>query len=592
MLDLWQNDAAQAARPGAQEGRDLPATFGETFQDAWSNGQLATSGIKQTNARNQAVSEYIDQIKQAGGEKDFDAEYGRQVAALQDIGGEPDAFDVASKVVSGMRANGNPIVPRTSQDIDRRAVEISQGAIAAHAQMGQREQTMGSWFGNLAGATASSLTDPYNIPMMAIPLEGAGILGTAARVGAGMVATQTANEAVNAGFNEQVQPGYSASGQAATNVLEAGAGGLALGAGGALLGKVAGRFIGTAERDASNLRQSEANIAETNVLPGVEGEAAHPAALGKAIDDVLRENPVEVSQQVGALEPRVGERSMFHGTGSDLSDGVKTNLSGENVIYGNGFYTTSNPDIAAGYARSRSKLTGEGLVHEFAVSPDTKLFDLEQPIGKSQNLMGALANLPPKEIVAVHKAALEQMGTDIDRLTAAKMPDRLDDIANSGISSKQVADILRKVGGRDSSDELLAAIPHDEYDGLRHIGGGNTGNAPHEVNIFWKQDKLSPVASRELAPRSAPEPTVHQPAEIAESLAQPEVHDAMRADIERAIDESAKAGKALQIPVGIDENGEAIMGSATRALTEVDHYNALADALGQCALPMAQQAAE
>jgi hypothetical protein len=77
-----------------------------------------------------------------------------------------------------------------------------------------------------------------------------------------------------------------------------------------------------------------------------------------------------------------------------------------------------------------------------------------------------------------------------------------------------------------------------------------------------------------------------------ESIADPATHDAARADIERAIDEGAKAGKALQIPVGIDADGNAIMGSATRALNDVDGYKALADAIGQCALPMAQQAAE
>ncbi len=47
----------------------------------------------------------------------------------------------------------------------------------------------------------------------------------------------------------------------------------------------------------------------------------------------------------------------------------------------------------------------------------------------------------------------------------------------------------------------------------------------------------------------------------------------MRADIERAIDEGAKAGKALQIPIDIDKDGEPIYGSATQywVILQVDY---------------------
>jgi hypothetical protein len=54
--------------------------------------------------------------------------------------------------------------------------------------------------------------------MLAIPVEGLGILGTAAAFGAASALTQTANERVNAGFNERVQPGYNNSGQSCRRI--------------------------------------------------------------------------------------------------------------------------------------------------------------------------------------------------------------------------------------------------------------------------------------------------------------------------------------------------------------------------------------
>ena len=65
MLDIFADHYDAEAAPQANEGQDLPASFGESFADAWQNGQIAVFAIKQENGREQAVSDYLDEIRAA-----------------------------------------------------------------------------------------------------------------------------------------------------------------------------------------------------------------------------------------------------------------------------------------------------------------------------------------------------------------------------------------------------------------------------------------------------------------------------------------------------------------------------------------------
>ena len=103
--------------------------------------------------------------------------------------------------------------------------------------------------------------------------------------------------------------------------------------------------------------------------------------------------------------------------------------------------------------------------------------------------------------------------------------------------------------------------------------------------------------------------------QINEQLAAPETVNAMRADVERAIDEAAQSGKALQIPFDtkllLKPNGEPVLegslvqkllgfmtpaygpvyGRVADELAEVDRYSELAAQIAACALPGAMQEA-
>jgi hypothetical protein len=133
----------------------------------------------------------------------------------------------------------------------------------------------------------------------------------------------------------------------------------------------------------------------------------------------------------------------------------------------------------------------------------------------------------------------------------------------------------------------------DYYAGL----GGREGPGA-ESNLGFGQEALrgSGQAAEEIRPGSL---TADQ---IREQIAAPETIAAIRADVERAIDQAAQKGEALQMPIGVDyEKGSwstdasgyapPIFGKVADQLAEVDRMNELTSQIMECATPGAMQAA-
>ena len=500
MLDLFQQDQAISSRPGPEEGRDLPTTFGESFSDAWQTGQLAASFFKQENARNQAIREFSDQINAAGG--DVETEYGSRTPTLGGPGGSvqfPDPLDVANTALAKLKAK-NPMIsldPMSEQDIDKRSGEIAQEALQAHARMDTREQGPGSTTGRILGGLASGLADPSNILLLAVnPESSVGIAATAAIFGGVSAATQAANEAVNASWNERIQPGYGERQEAVGNILEAGVVGSILGGGVKALGNVLTRLSTgewpTAVRDAANVVKSEAQVQGSNVLPGIEGEAAHSAALGKAIEDVLAERPVDVSRETAGFDP------------------------------------AAHIDVLMD---ARSSMA-EQLAAMREMSDDA----FEQRIAELAKITGY--DMPKEEAAALSDRVLEAKSDEEAQFIAGQIADR--------------------------PQTILDTTPPS--------------------SAFRAEEKAAEAAEAQ--------PAIFTPEMRAEALQAPQAQDAMRADIERAIDEAAAKGKALRVPLGVDLNGEPIFQSAGSALDQIDAYKALAQQIAACAMPGAAAAGE
>lgn len=653
---MYANTYDQEAAPQPNEGKDLPATFGESFQDAWSNGQLSTSGIKQSNARDQATSEYVDKIKAAGG--DVDGEYATQASALRDIGGEPDVFDVANTVAGKMKAaaitagKDLPFQFMTSGDIDNRAVQISQAASAAHTGMAAREQGLSSRLGSFVGAAASQAADPYNIPMMALPVEGLGIMGTAAAFGLASAATQTANEAANASFNERVQPGYGASGEALGNIAEAGIGGAALGGGVKVLGNVFSRLATgawpTASKDAANGIMSEAHTLNSNVLPGAEGEAAHQAAVGTSIDQVLKGDPVDVSTAIpneSDFAKRIGDLSGDYGTteatpyerdtrrlddrpnAETLTAFLKRNggiqdsggsLKAMDMVKGNpGLINKRGLDLDT--ARELAAEAGYLGPDTEAAMRDTDVNDLLDRLGEgkvySSHDMGEVGRAGDaaqfNDFLDRRDTAVEEIQNHLaDEGEEPLDPEHADAAAEHRMQGKSIPDAIEHSAAdlyvRDAAHARrfreAPELPEIGYEAPKEIPQGYPGEPGARDYYAGLGGRERPGAEGDLGAAQEPlrgdsptseqgRPSLLSSDEIRAQVAAPDATNALRADIERAIDDAAKSGKALQVPIDIDANGEPVMGSVTSALSDVDRYNELADQIAACALPGAMQEA-
>lgn len=298
---MYQADqAADNARIMTQSGRDLPATFSDTFGAAWNEGRLFTQSVAGAKARGDVLNDYLAEIKQKTG-KDLT----QQFVPGGEGGGQTGVTDFirANDEVAKMKQSypDLDLDPLSDDEIEKRAIEKSRAVQTAYADMAGREKTFGGKVGMLAGGVASAATDPINL--LALPIapemEGVGILAAALRWGAVGALAQTGIETAGLPYREEVQPGYSQSGESAANVAEAFLGGAALGGTTRALGNLWTRVKSgawpTSIRDAGNIAESEANVANTNIYRGVEGEAAHRDALAKTIDDVVTGKPPDVS---------------------------------------------------------------------------------------------------------------------------------------------------------------------------------------------------------------------------------------------------------------------------------------------------------
>jgi hypothetical protein len=357
-LDLYQGDQEQAAKIQPNEGARLPSGFDENLRAAWSDGQLFSQSIARSNARAAVLGDYVDEIRQKTG-NDLSKEFIPDVAG----GGQTGVTDFtqANERVAKLKQDypDLDLNPLSEDEIDKRAVAKSQAAHRTYQQLQAGEKTLSGSVGSFLGSAGSAGVDPINILALAIAPEtgGASILGAALRWGGLAAVSQAAIEASSDSFKEQVQPGYTESGEPIKEIGGAFVSGAVLGGGLKALGNAWTRVKTgawpTSVRDAGNVIESEANVASTNpFLPkplmsdaeiaaavsgqptpeaqaamaarlridresaarqqqsditagmsmqpsfGVQAEVAHREALVKAIDDILAGRPVDVSAQI------------------------------------------------------------------------------------------------------------------------------------------------------------------------------------------------------------------------------------------------------------------------------------------------------
>lgn len=289
----YQSEALDFARQHPAE--DLPLGFGEAFDASWREGLLFGQSVSSSTSRMEGVQDYLDGIREKTGTVLTNPALGGGDAALAELNGQLTAL--------APRFPDLNLKPLTADDLDRLGEEKARRARQTYQRAASREQTWGGAAGLALGSLASGAADPVNIATVPLAAPASlGILGTALATAGITAGTQIGIEALAAPFKERVEPGYGASGEAAQNVLMAGVAGGVLGGGVKGLSALWTRYrTGSwprSVRDAGNVVASEGQIADTNLVPTVEGEMAHRTALQKAIDDLVSGRPVDVSESV------------------------------------------------------------------------------------------------------------------------------------------------------------------------------------------------------------------------------------------------------------------------------------------------------
>jgi hypothetical protein len=592
-LDLYQGDIDEASKIQPNEGTSLPSGIGENFSAAWSDGLLFSQSTARDTARAGVLQDYVDEIRQKTGQ-DLSKELNPD-ANSGSIG--PSMFDQANARVAAMKQDypDLDLAPLSEDEINQRAVAKAQAAHRDYAALQSGEKTTGGSVGSFFGSAFAGAADPINIVGMAVAPEAAGIgvLSTALRWGALAGVSQAAIEFQSDQFKEQVQPGYQESGQPIREIGGAFLGGAAFGGGIKALGNAWTRVKTgawpTSVRDAGNVIESEANVAQTNIFPGAEGEVAHREALTKTIDDILAGRPVDVGAQI---TPELAAHiDAYHGSPHDFEafDMSKMGTGEGGQAYGHGMYFAENPSTAEAYSNVKGANENDGNIYRVKITADKdRMLDWDKPLSEQ-----------PEAVKQVFAPYVEQFGGD------AQMPALIKIMSSRGAGMQGVSEQLREAGvpgikyldqgsRTEGEGSRNYVVFDDKHLQITHKNGKPI-NAETRQNIVDqamglppKQPELplEPATSETVPPEApsrvrvdpnAPQPALQTPDQMAETLAAPDHQDAIRADIDRA-----RAMSDVQVP-GIDENGNHTMLSVDAAMDQVDAYKALSEHIQACA---------
>jgi hypothetical protein len=200
---------------------------------------------------------------------------------------------------------------------------------------------------------------------------------------------------------------------------------------------------------------------------------------------------------------------VYHGTPS-VFDQFKKGANDPDSLYGPGFYFTENPKIASGYAKTQDtaavgKSLGRFWTKEDADALAAKNDDAIVRVGPDDYWhvyeRTSAPNVRPAHLDITKPFEIEaKADPTVLKWIQGKVSDgTLDSLLGGVGQSRKLADgtnerlytvLHRLAGDKEKANVVLRSLG---FDGITHIGGGRTGNAPHRVWIaFDEKQILSP----------------------------------------------------------------------------------------------------
>ena len=207
-------------------------------------------------------------------------------------------------------------------------------------------------------------------------------------------------------------------------------------------------------------------------------------ALVQELEEILPERTGYMPSTSGYASPKT---KMYHGAKGELPEefmGFEDYASSTGSVYGNGFYTTSRPGTAKGYAGK------EGKLYEVTPKKELKLFDMEQPVPPSikQSIKrGGVYKIkyPPYKDFEMTDEFLLRTQDFLDENPKASLVELYDEMrALAPYEDIPAYEVDEYFHG------FASILQESGYQGLRHKGGVLSSRPKkHEVNIYWNPGK-------------------------------------------------------------------------------------------------------
>lgn len=215
------------------------------------------------------------------------------------------------------------------------------------------------------------------------------------------------------------------------------------------------------------------------------------------------EKSILKNTEVAFLQTR-GKGQQYHGTRQPikkLSEDIYSS-SGEQNIYGPGFYTTDALDIADGY--SKAKFSKEPKVYQVIEKTPQKIYDAEQPIGEYRKFwlekekqhfesMKEKYKENKDKYFDKYKESFENYLNQSDYIPSEILlneePTSLRDFYDK-IRERSIDEGLKAYEVQEYFDSIQSILESHGYEGISHKGGLLTNNPEHHVKIYWMPENL------------------------------------------------------------------------------------------------------
>ena len=241
----------------------------------------------------------------------------------------------------------------------------------------------------------------------------------------------------------------------------------------------AGKWFGSTEKAAAYIAKRKIGDTHEIVQTGKVRFEVKPNAVKSSAQQAQKSATDTPSEATAAKAPPKyrntrGTGVRLHGTSQPLPEGGPTNdgvYSGSvQNIYGQGFYTTDAADIAAGYTRKGRG--GNPTVYEIKEKSDLRLYDMDQAMD------GDTVEIAKEVFGDLYREENAETGDKITTL-AELFDEARAESRQEGISSDEVQGMF---------DSMRYRLEERGYRGFTHVGGKNTGNAAHNVKIYWNPE--------------------------------------------------------------------------------------------------------